>query len=227
MKGPYFITTLDADVRIHPSQMNNNIIDNIKKNIEQRYLQKCYGNYGYVDKIFEIDPDIKGGIIRAEDVTSSSIHRVKFSCRICNPIKTTVIMGKIMSINNMMIVAENGPICFIIGNRNFNTSNVQFRSTAFYPLNKNGDIINKPIDKGSYVMIKVLGKKLVQNKNQIIVYGFLESVIPDDKVKDAIKNNYNENEKINAERLINNDENEESNEYIQEDTQNDGENDDN
>lgn len=224
--GPYFVTKLSADVRIHPSQMNNNILDNMKQNLEKKYSQKCYQNYGYIDKIYEVEQQ-KGGIVRAEDITSSSIHRVDFSCRICNPIVKSVIMGKIVAINNMMIVAENGPIYFVIGQRNFNEKKIQFRSSAYYPLNNDGNIIDKPIIKGTYVMIQVLGKKLVQNKNQIIVYGYLDSVIPDNKVKDIIKNNYEDGEKINAERLINeniDDNNDEQ--YVQEDENQDNENND-
>src|SRR5579864_6856984 len=127
MRGPYFITTLEADVRVHPSQMDNNIVDNIKRNLERTYANRCYDNYGYIDKIYDISDDIKGGIIRAEDNTASSVHRVSFNCRICNPMKKSIIMGRIIGINNKMIIAENGPIKFIISENNINNDNVQFR----------------------------------------------------------------------------------------------------
>lgn len=203
MSGPYFITTLEADVRVHPSQMNNNISDNIRRNLERDYLNKCYNNYGYIDKLYDVDNNIKGGIIRAEDNTSSSVHRVKFNCRICNPIKQSTIMGRITSINNMMIVAENGPIKFIIGESDINTNNIQFKKSAFYPVSAKGEIINKPIVKGTYVMIKVMNKKLVKNKRNILVFGRLESVISDDndKVKNVIRNQYETSERILAEDL--------------------------
>lgn len=205
MSGPYFITTLEADVRVHPSQMNNNISDHIRRNLERDYLNKCYNNYGYIDKLYDVSNDIKGGIIRAEDNTSSSIHRVKFNCRICNPMKQSIIMGRIVSINNMMIVAENGSIKFIIGESDINTKNIQFKKSAFYPVSSKGDIINNPIVQGTYVTIKVMNKKLVKNKRNILVFGRLESVILDDneKVKEAIRNQYESSERISSYDLEN------------------------
>jgi DNA-directed RNA polymerase subunit E'/Rpb7 len=203
MRGPYFITTLEADVRIRPKQMNNNIMDNIKRNLEITYTNKCYDNYGYVAKINDVGDDVKGGIIRAEDNTASSVHRVSFSCRICNPIIGSTIMGKIVGINNVIIVAENGPIRFIIGESNINKNNIQFKKSAYYPVTAKGEIINKPISKGTYVMIQVMNKKIVKGKPNIIVFGKLESVLLDDKVMDAIRNQYEASEKVDAIELIN------------------------
>jgi DNA-directed RNA polymerase subunit E'/Rpb7 len=203
MKGPYFITTLEADVRIHPSQMNNNIMDNIKRTLERNYSNKCYDNYGYVDKIYDVSDDIKGGIIRAEDNTASSVHRVSFTCRVCNPMKKSTIMGRIIGINNMIIVAENGPIKFIIGESNINNDNIQFKKSAYYPVSSKGELINKPISKGTYVMIQVMNKKIVKGKTKIIVFGRLESVVLDDNVMDAIRGQYESSEKIDSAELIN------------------------
>lgn len=203
MKGPYFITTLEADVRIHPSQMNNNIMDNIKRTLERNYSNKCYDNYGYVDKIYDVSDDVKGGIIRAEDNTASSVHRVSFTCRVCNPMKKSIIMGRIVGINNMIIVAENGPIKFIIGESNINNDNIQFKKSAYYPVSSKGELINKPISKGTYVMIQVMNKKIVKGKTKIIVFGRLESVVLDDNVMDAIRGQYESSEQIDADELVN------------------------
>ncbi len=203
MKGPYFITTLETDVLIYPYQMDNNIMDNIKRNLERNYSNKCYENYGYIDKIYDVGDDIKGGVIRAEDNTASSVHRVSFTCRICNPLKKSIIMGRIVGINNMIIVGENGPIKFLIGESNINKDNIQFKKSAYYPVAANGDIINKPISKGTYVMIQVMNKKIVKNKTKIIVFGRLESVILDENIQNVIRNQYEVSEKIISEDLIN------------------------
>ena len=203
MKGPYFITTLEADVRIHPSQMNNNIMDNIKRTIERTHSNKCYDNYGYIDKIYDVSDDIKGGIIRAEDNTASSVHRIVFTCRICNPIKNSIIMARIYGINNMIMIAENGPIKFIIDESNINSDNIQFKKSAYYPVSAKGEIINKPINKGTYVMIKVMNKKIVKGKTEIIVFGRLESVVLDTEIESKIREQYESNENIKAHDLIN------------------------
>jgi DNA-directed RNA polymerase subunit E'/Rpb7 len=203
MSGPYFITTLEADVRVHPSQMDNNIMDNIKRNLEKTYTGKCYNKYGYIDKIYDVSDDIKGGIIRGEDNTSSSVHRVKFNCRICNPMKDSVIVGSIIGVNNMIIVAMNGPIKFIINGTNINTDNVQFKKAAYYPVTSKGELINKPLTNGSHVYIKIMSKKIVNKKDKIIVFGRLESIITDDKLAIAsIKAQYEQSEKIKSDDLI-------------------------
>jgi DNA-directed RNA polymerase subunit E'/Rpb7 len=207
MNGPYFNTILEADVRIHPSQMDNNIAENIKNNLLKTYSNKCFDNYGYIDKIYDVFEDIKGGIIRAEDTTSSSLHRVKFRCRICNPVKKSVIVGKIVGINNMIIIAENGPIKFIIGSNNINTNNIKFKKSAFYPVNKKGELINQPIKIGSYVMIKVMNKKIVKNKSHIVSFGRMESVVLNENVQDIIKSQYELQEDITSDKLLKVDDN--------------------
>jgi DNA-directed RNA polymerase subunit E'/Rpb7 len=203
--GPYFTTRLEADINVHPSQMNNNIVDNIRKNLIAKLSGNSYRNHGIIVKVIEIDPDVKGGILRAEDPTASSLHRVKFKCRLCNPLKQSVIMGRIVTINNKIIVAEEGPIKFLIGESEINAKNITFRNSAFYPLSSKGDIINKQINQGTYVMIKVMGKKIV--KQRILVFGRLESVVPDDMVKKYITNRYEDTEMIeDANELIKRDE---------------------
>lgn len=199
--GPYFTTALEVDVRVHPSQMDNNIVDHIRTNLQRSYLNKIYENYGYIDKILEVDNNIKGGVIRAEDNTSSSVHRVKFQARICNPIRNTIISGQITSINNMMIIAQNGPVRFIIDGSTVNTDNIQYRKSAFYPVSPDGSILDKPIEKGTYVMIRVMSKKLVKNKKIIFVIGRLEYVVPDDKIKDVISEQYTTAEYIDSNDL--------------------------
>jgi DNA-directed RNA polymerase subunit E'/Rpb7 len=206
VNGPFFITTLETDILIHPNQMDNNIMDNMKRNLDRRYTGKCYQDYGYISEIYEMNQDVKGGVIRAEDLTSSSVHRVSFTCRIWNPIKNSIIVGKIIGINNMIILAEYGPIKFVIGVNNINKDNIQFRKSAYYPIsskNKN-EIINKPISKGTYVMIQVMNKKIVNNKEKIIVIGRLESVVLDENIiQKAIKDSYKSGEMISADNLIN------------------------
>ena len=189
MQSPYFNTTLELDVKLFAKQMDNNIYDNIKQNIEKIYLDKCYNDFGYIDKIYNINEDIKGGVINAEDFSAAAIFRVKFNCKICNPLKNTIIMGKIISINNRIIVANMGPIKFIIQENNFNVNNIQFKRTAYYPL-VNNIIINKPITTGTYVMIKILGKKIIAGNTTIIVFGSLESVVDEETIEENIKNQY-------------------------------------
>lgn len=203
MSGPYFTTTLEADVRLHPRDMNNNILDNIKNNLIKKYVNKCYLDYGYIDKIYNIYDDIKGGYIRADDNTSSAVYSVKFRCRICKPIKNSMIYAKITGINNVIIMAENGPIKFFIDSNNINKNNITYIRSAFYPITPNGDVINQAVQRGTYVIVKVMSKKIVKNKNIIQAISTLESVIPDNDVHTLISNQYKQQEEIDSEHLLN------------------------
>lgn len=202
MSGPYFITTLNTDIRLHPRDMTNNIFDNIKNNLIKQHGNKCFKGYGYIEKIYNINNDIKGGIIRAEDNTASATYNVSFRCRICKPIIDTVIHAKIIGINNMIIIAENGPIKFIIGDSNINTNNIKYIRTAYYPVTKTGEIINQAIQKGTYVMVKVINKKIVNNSLNIIAISTLESVISDEDVQSLIKKNYEQQHEIESDILF-------------------------
>jgi DNA-directed RNA polymerase subunit E'/Rpb7 len=202
MNGPYFITTLEADIRLHPRDMNNNIVDNIKNNLIKKHVNKCFKDYGYIDKIYNIYDDIKGGIIRAEDNTSSSVHTVKFRCRICKPINNSLIYAKITGINNVIIMAENGPIKFFIDSSNINKNNIKYIRSAYYPVNSNGAIINQVIQKGTYVMVRVMSKKIVKNKSIIIAISTLESVVSDNDVQTLIRQQYEQEEEIGSEELL-------------------------
>ena len=203
MNGPYFITTLEADVRLHPRDMNNNIVDNIKQNLLKKYENKCFKDYGYIDKIYNIYDDIKGGIIRAEDNTSSSVHNVRFRCRICKPINNSMIYAKITGITNIIIMAENGPIKFFIDSSNINKNNIRYIRSAYYPVNSNGEIINQTVQKGTYVMVRVMSKKIVKNKSIINAISTLESVILDSDVQTLIRNQYEQQEEIDSKELLN------------------------
>jgi len=203
MSGPYFVTTLNAEVRITPNMMTNNIIEKIKHSLEYNYVNKCFLNYGYIEKIYGVDENIGALNVMAEDFTNSGLVKVNFKCRICNPIEKTIIIGKITGINNVVIKAQNGPIKFIINGTDINKENIQFRNNAYYPKNKNGEIINKPITNGTWINIKVLGKRIRNRCNEIFVLGYIDSVIEDDEVIDKLQQIYETEEYMDFNKNIN------------------------
>lgn len=202
MNSPYFNTNLHADIRLRPSQMNNNLLEEIKQNLNQKLSNKCYKNYGYIDVVYDIDENIQGGYIRAEDNTASSLHKVKFSCRLINPIIRGHLIAKIVGINNKMIIASDGPIIVIIGSKNINSKNIIYHNTAYYPLNESGKIINKAIVKDSYVKIKVFNKEIINGRDKILTIGTMESVASDDEVKRYMKLKYPDKE-TESEEILN------------------------
>lgn len=202
MQSPYFNTHLYADIRLRPSQMNNNLIEELKQNLNQKLCSKCYKNYGYIDAIYDIDNDIKGGYIRAEDNTASSIHKIKFGCRIINPIIKGNLIAKIIGINNKVIIASDGPVVIMIGAKNINSNNIVYHNTAYYPLNESGKIINNPIVKDSYVKIKIFNKQVINGRDKILAFGTIESVASDDEVKKYMTLKYPDKE-TDPEDIIN------------------------
>jgi DNA-directed RNA polymerase subunit E'/Rpb7 len=190
MSGPYFVTNLNAEVRVTPNMMTNNIIERIKHSLEYNYVNKCFLNYGYIEKIYGVDENIGIVNVMAEDFTNSGIVKVNFKCRICNPIEKTIIVGKITGINNVVIKAQNGPIKFIINGSDINKDNIQFRNNAYYPKNKKGEIINKQITNGTWINIKVMGKRIRNRSSEIFVLGYIDSVIDDEDVIDKLQETF-------------------------------------
>jgi len=74
MKGPYFITTLEADVRIHPSQMNNNIMDNIKLLFCSIIIKCIYLNVTYNKNIYLTMQEDKEAFDNAVQYFQSIMH---------------------------------------------------------------------------------------------------------------------------------------------------------
>jgi len=208
MSNPYFDTHLEDDIRAEPHQMNNNILENIKENLYRKHKGRCYKDYGYVSAIYGLDGDILGGLIRAEDSTSSSLHRVRFRCKLCNPIKFTKIVAKITGIHRMLIIAEAGPIRFVIGHQSINQNNVVYvtAKSSFFPKNDKNEIIDRPIIAGTYIIVKLIRKEIINGVERIMAIGTLESIASDEDIKRSIKYEYDQQENINIEDFMKRDE---------------------
>ena len=201
--SPYFVTTLNAEVRITPNMLNNNIIDEIRQSLEYNYLNKCYKNYGYIEKIYYVDEkNIKNASLRADDLSGSAIINVNFNCRLCNPIENTIIIAKITGINNVIMKGQNNCIKIIISCNDINKTNIQLRNNMYYSKNKNGELTDRTVVCGSYVNVRVVGKKIKNKSGNIFVLGFLESLVDDDKVIEELKKTYEKEENVDAEELI-------------------------
>lgn len=193
---PYIKTYLETTISLKPHQLNNNIYKNIKDAVIQKHIGKCYMNYGYITKIYKVSMDnIKGGIISMEDMSSSVLFTVSFLCKLCNPLKNSVIIARIVGIHRLLIYAQNGPISIIIKN------NFIDPQTFFYNNEKNVYIIKendkkKILDNNSYVKIRIIDKKIINNDKNIIVMGYLMSPASVDEWKENIAEEFNENSEI-------------------------------
>jgi DNA-directed RNA polymerase subunit E'/Rpb7 len=189
--GPYFLTTLETDVAVHPSQMNNNIVTHLKNNLSAMLKSKIFKHYGLIMEIGDVFPP-SNGIIRNSDISSSSVHNVKFNVMLCNPQKDSIIVAKITKINNKFIMASHGPIkCIIRCPDDVNKNKFVLTRSAWHPKNENGDAIDEPLNVNSFIKVKIAYKRLIHNKPHIIAFCILDDYILDSQKKKYITESYN------------------------------------
>jgi len=202
---PYFNTYLYTTVSLHPAQMDNNIYKHIKNNLVNKLQNRCYINYGYIVKIYEVK-ERSGGRILPEDPSASAVYNVKFSCKLCYPIKNSVIVAKIDTISDMLMRVNNGPIDIIInGKGNVNKSIFTFDNKRNHWLikkdnnnttatetdtEKNKYIVIKP---GMYVKVRIIDRKMVDKSTKMICIGYLEDIANNDEIKENITSQFDDN----------------------------------
>jgi DNA-directed RNA polymerase subunit E'/Rpb7 len=196
MTSPYINTVLDAYVTIEPKQMNNRIYKNIKENLIKKVEKKCYKDYGYISKIFEITK-MSEAIINPDIPTGGAMMKASFSCRLCHPLKNKQLICKIVKINHMLINAQNGPITAIIATNTLN-SNIFFQD---YKENKlMAKVGNKTIEvtQGTFVKLTIQSKTFNDKDSVILVTGTIDEVVTDDK---EIKNSYEDEFRYDEENV--------------------------
>ena len=126
MNKNYIITDINEKIILHPSQMNNNILNNLLSNIKNKYENKCYKDYGYISKILDIIEYDKNPILDKEDFSSSAHFDLKFSCEMYNVKKNDTIECEINKIMENMIYCLNGPIHILIKDLNLSINKNNF-----------------------------------------------------------------------------------------------------
>ena len=113
---PVNVMELSAIVVLHPSQLNNDIYNNLKDNLSIRILGRCYKNYGLINKIFEIKK-YYGAQIFNEDIESKVQYNVIFTCEVIKPVESTIIITQIITNHKMCLTTEKlGIISFVESN---------------------------------------------------------------------------------------------------------------
>lgn len=180
MLSPYITTKLFSIVTIHPYQMNNDIYMYMKNNLKERLEGKCYRNYGCVVKIYKI-LEYMDGIVEPENPTAASTYKVKFSCKLCMPIKNRNIICRVEKTNPMLTSLSNGPIRVIITNDRINKDN--------FTISKTGIVIrsgNRPLRPGDYVKVKIDSRKFNDKDTIIMCMGILEEYASDEEQQQYI-----------------------------------------
>lgn len=188
IQNPYVNTYLYSNVGLHPSQFDNDIYKHLKNNLTRKLQGRCYKGYGYISKIYKIDERQGGGII-AEDPSASAIYKVKFSCKICRPLKGTIIICEVMAINKSIIHLRNGPINVLIFEESgtVNQNNFVFDDKKNVLLAKIENNQKIPVVVGTHVEIKVIASRIEHNSNRILIMGTLENIASKSAIEESIK----------------------------------------
>ena len=171
LHNPYKKTILSTTIMISPDQMDNKIYIHLKSNLINKLENKCYENYGYIDKIYNIE-DFSDGVIEPEDSSCSAKMEVKFTCNLFLPIVGKEIICKIDRMNKALIMGINGPIKVII-------SSDKIDSTKFFSdINRNirykGS--SEVIVPGVFLRVLVLSKSFSNYDKNILVIGFMKDI---------------------------------------------------
>ncbi len=187
METPYFKTYLYITVTLHPSQKNNDIYKHLKNNLTRNLQGKCYKSYGHISKIYKIE-ERRGGTMVPEDSSASATYQVKFSCKLCRPLKNTTIICEVKSINKSLIHVVNGPINVLIfeGHDHINQNNFVYDEKRNALLANIGNGKGIPITPGTYVKVKVINSLLEHGSPKIVVLGTLENLASRKESNDSI-----------------------------------------
>jgi DNA-directed RNA polymerase subunit E'/Rpb7 len=169
---------------LFPNQMDNKIILHLKSNLNNKLIGKCYKNYGYISKIYKID-ELSDGIIEPEDSTCSAKFIVKFSCKLCIPIKNKEIICKIDRMNKALISGINGPIKSIITTDKINKDN--------FLMDKNRNIktieTKEYLVPNMYIRVLVLSSSFSDYDKNILVIGFIQDLANKEEIEEYMSQN--------------------------------------
>ncbi len=184
--NPYKNTIFYTRVKLLPYQMNNELYINLKNNLKKKVEKRC-NKYGYVNKVLKI-LTYTDGTINPEDFSGSAVFDIKYSANVCIPIENTKIVVKIEKMNNMAILAKNGPIKVVLKYDKISSKFNVVQGTLLYN--------NKQVKVGDYLVVSILAKRFYNKDVFISVYGFIEDIPTDQQIKDNFEPNQEETEVI-------------------------------
>jgi DNA-directed RNA polymerase subunit E'/Rpb7 len=194
MNNPFIDTILYTTVALHPSQLNNNIYSNLKQNLSNKLEKRCYKNYGYVSKIYEILERTNKNII-PEDNNACGIFNVKFSCRLCHPLENTQIICKVNLSNDVLVSLVRPPIHVIVSTDDDRINHSIFMKDPHekkIKVKKTGETL----EKGMFVKTTILSKKFTDKDKRIIILGSLDDIATDEEIEQFYNEEYSSDKQI-------------------------------
>jgi DNA-directed RNA polymerase subunit E'/Rpb7 len=175
---PYIITELSSVVTVDSVQLNNSLYQNIKQNLIDVRENRCYKNYGFIEKIYEITNSTKG-IMQHENPYGSVVFNVNFSCKLWNPMKNTFVIAMLDKYNRKILNTKCGPIKIIIEDTQINSHKFTFNRKNNLIYKQNDDVINN----GAYLKVMILSKIFNDSDEIIIAKGYLDDIPTEDEIK--------------------------------------------
>lgn len=187
MTSPYINTRLYSKVPILPGQMNNDISSHMKVNLSKKIEEKCFKNFGYISKIYKI-LEYGDGVIEPENPMSAAIYKVKFTCRLCLPLKNSTIICKVSKTNAMLTSVFNGPIRVVITYDRINKDNFAVGKTGLLVKTNIG---SRTLDQNDLVRVKIDSRKFNDGDSIIMCMGILEQMATQDDARLFARDEFN------------------------------------
>jgi DNA-directed RNA polymerase subunit E'/Rpb7 len=195
--NPYKNTIFYTRVRLLPVQMNNELYINLKNNLIKKVEKRC-NKYGYINKVFKI-LTYSDGLINPEDFSGSAVFNIKYSGNACIPIENSKIVVRIEKMNNMAILAKNGPIKVVLKYDKISTKFSVVQGVIMY---KNDNGINTPIKAGDYLTVTILAKRFFNKDTFISVYGYIDDIPTEAEINELYEPHLEESETIVEENRL-------------------------
>lgn len=192
MQSPYINTSLSSVVSLDAAQMNNNLYNYLKTNLIKQLEGRCYRDYGFVSKIYAIT-ERGHGMILTENPLASATFKVKFNCKLCNPLKGTQIICQVEKVTSILISMTAGPIKIIVLPENMNKN--LFYTDKNNNLRYKNKATSQEITKGTHVKITIMSKTFNDMDNVILVFANLDDIATKDEIEQYYKDEYSTDDK--------------------------------
>ena len=178
--SPYKDITQYSKIQVKPNQMNSDIMNIIKMTLRKKVEKKCNKN-GFIDEVYNIE-ESEAMDMEPENLSGCCNFRVTFNCRICIPVENTQLVVQIKNLNQVLILAMNGPIMIFIPKENIDGNvwdvydHFQHRKTK------------EVLKVNSFVKIEVMKARINQLDYQIKVIGRLLDFATEEEVNNYFGN---------------------------------------
>jgi DNA-directed RNA polymerase subunit E'/Rpb7 len=201
--SPYITTELTSSVSLDPRQMDNNIYKNLKNNLIKRFEGKCFKDYGFINKIYDVTKYSDGYVV-AENPKSAARFYITFTCKLCYPLLKKQIICKIDKANRLIMRLNNGPINVLVTTKDRINKNIFFVDTKTGNLMAKKDGKSVTITIGSYVKVTIESRQFNDQDTMIMAMGFLEDIATDEEVKKSYEKEYGMDNMITYDDYIRN-----------------------